>query len=103
MAKIKIKGTDYEVLRDDLNNQDLAAADGLCRIYSKQIIVRKREFIDCDSDYREKHVMMHELVHALAEECGVSYGNDENLVDWIAHIIPHVNKAMEELKEAGVI
>jgi hypothetical protein len=47
--------------------------------------------------------MMHELVHALAEECGVSYGNDENLVDWIAHIIPHVNKAMEELKEAGVI
>ena len=59
--------------------------------------------MECDSDYRELHVMRHELVHALAEECGVAYGNDESLVDWIAHIIPHVNRAMEELKEAGVV
>lgn len=103
MAKINIKGTDYEVRRDDLNNRDLASADGLCRIYSKEIIVRKKEFMDCDSDYREKHVMRHELIHAIAEECGVSYGENEELVDWIAHIIPHVNKAMDDLKEAGVI
>ena len=42
MAKINIKGTIYEVIRDDLNNPDLAGADGLCRVYSKEIIVKKK-------------------------------------------------------------
>ena len=52
---------------------------------------------------REEHVMRHELIHALAEECGVAYGNNENLVDWIAAIIPHANNAVDQLRKDGVI
>lgn len=69
--------------------------------------MREREYLGGDSEetkkHREEHVFRHELVHALAEECGVSYGNDEKLVDWIAAIIPHVNEAVNQLKEDGVI
>lgn len=107
MAKINIKGIFYEVTRDNLNNPALAENDGVCELFEKTIVIRERKYLDGSSDdgrkYREEHVARHEIIHALSEECGVNYGNDEYLVDWIAHIIPHVNKAMDDLKEAGVI
>lgn len=107
MTKINIKGQDYEFSRDDLNNQELAENDGICKLLDKKIYVREREFLLGESEQakkcREEHVVRHELVHALAEECGVAYGDNEDLVDWIAHIIPHINKAFNQLKEDGVI
>lgn len=107
MTKLNIKGQDYEFFRDDLNNIDLASNDGYCKIFDKQICVRERQYLsgDCEESkkYREEHVVRHELIHALAQECGVAYGDDEALVDWIAAIIPHVNKAVNQLKEDGVI
>lgn len=107
MTKVNIKGQDYEVFRDDLNNPDLAENDGYCELYDKNICVREREFLPGKSEKarkdREEHVVRHELIHALSEECGVAYGDDEALVDWIATIIPHVNKAVNQLKEDGVI
>ena len=107
MTKVNIKGQDYEVFRDDLNNRQLAENDGICDLYDKKIIIREIQYLDGDSDrakkYREEHVVRHELIHALAEECGVSYGENEDLVDWIAAIIPHVNKAVDQLRKDGVI
>ena len=107
MTKVNIKGQDYEVFRDDLNNPDLAENDGYCELYDKKICMRQREFLPGKSEeakkLREEHVIRHELIHALAEECGVSYGDNENLVDWIAAIIPHVNKAVDQLRKDGVI
>lgn len=104
---INILGQPYEFKRDDLNNPELAQADGVCKIFDKEITVREKKYLSGDSDkaktYREEHVVRHELIHAFAEESGVSYGDDEDLVDWIAHIIPHVNKAFDQLKEDGVI
>lgn len=107
MTKVNIKGQEYEVFRDDLNNPQLAENDGICDLYDKKIFIREIQYLDGDSDkakkYREEHVVRHELIHALAEECGVSYGDNEDLVDWIAAIIPHVNNAVDQLRKDGVI
>jgi hypothetical protein len=105
MKIINILGTPYTFKVDDLNNEELAINDGICRIYDKEIIVRATEYMSGSTEqsrqYRADHVIRHELVHAVAQECGVQYGDNENLVDWIAHIIPIVNKAFDELKELG--
>ena len=107
MTKVNIKGQDYEVFRDDLNNPDLAENDGYCEQLDKRICIRQREFLPGKSEeakkLREEQTVRHELVHALAEECGVDYGYNETLVDWIAAIIPHVNKAVDQLRKDGVI
>ena len=105
MKTINILGTPYTFKVDDLNNEELATNDGLCRIFDKEIIVRATEYMagltDQTKQNRTDHVIRHELIHAVAQECGVSYGENEDLVDWIAHIIPIVNKAFAEIKELG--
>ena len=105
MKTINILGTNYTFKVDDLNNEELATNDGLCRIYDKEIIVRATDYMagltEQSRQNRTDHVVRHELVHAVAQECGVSYGDNEDLVDWIAHIIPIVNKAFDEIKELG--
>lgn len=105
MKTINILGTEYTFKVDDLNNEELAKNDGLCRIYDKEIIVRATDYMggltEQSRQNRTDHVVRHELVHAVAQECGVSYGDNEELVDWIAHIIPIVNKAFNEIKELG--
>ena len=104
MTEINILGTKYSYKEDDLSNPELAEADGICDRYDKEIIVRKKEFIDGKTEqarnYRFNHVLRHELVHAFAQECGVQYGEDEALVDWIAAIIPRVNAAVAEIYKA---
>lgn len=101
MTKINVLGTDYVFQEDDLNNELLAENDGVCELYEKEIVVRKREYMPGSTEVgrgnRYQHVILHELVHAFAEESGVSYGNDEALVDWIAHMIPLINKAHSKI------
>ena len=105
MKTINILGTDYAFKVDDLNNEELATNDGLCRIYDKEIIVRATDYMAGLSEQsrqnRTDHVVRHELVHAVAQECGVPYGDNEDLLDWIAHIIPIVNKAFDDIKKLG--
>ena len=105
MKTVNILGTDYTFKVDDLNNEELATNDGLCRIYDKEIIVRATDYMagltEQSRQNRTDHVVRHELIHAVAQECGVPYGDNEDLVDWIAHIIPIVNKAFDEIKELG--
>lgn len=98
---VNILGTEYKFFYDDLNNPELAESDGICKLLDKQIIVRDKQYQPGDSDKakqtRLEHVIRHEVIHAVAEECGVQYGNNEDLVDWIAHIIPVVNKAVSDI------
>lgn len=101
MKQINILGTAYTFREDDLNNPVLAEADGICELYDKEIIVRKQEYMAGNTDkarkYRYDHVVRHEIIHAIAEESGVQYGNDEALVDWIASIVPKVQNAFIEI------
>lgn len=103
MKTVNILGTKYSFKYDDLNNPKLDVNDGVCELYEKEIIVRAPEYMCAYSEkarqYRTDHVIRHELIHAVAQECGVPHGNDEDLVDWIAHIIPIINKAFDELKK----
>lgn len=105
MKTINILGTPYTFMVDDLNNADLADADGFCRRFDKEIVVRATDYMggmtEQSRQIRTDHVVRHELAHAVAQECGVAYGDNEELVDWIAHIIPIVNKAFDEIKEQG--
>ena len=95
-------GTKYKFYVSDLNEEILAQNDGMCKLYDKEIWLRKAPYMGGDNDKaryeRFNHVLRHELVHAVAQECGVSYGENEELVDWIAHIIPIVNEVYEKLK-----
>lgn len=103
MKTVNILGTPYSFKVDDLNNPELGKNDGLYRVFDKEIIVRATEYMGGISEEskqrRTDHVVRHELIHAVAQECGVAYGDNEDLVDWIAHIIPIVNKAFDEIKE----
>lgn len=101
MKKINVLGTDYLYDEDDLNNKLLAENDGVCELYEKEIVVRKKEYMpgstEAGKEKRYQHVIRHELVHAFAMESGVSYGDDEALVDWIAHMIPLINRAHSKI------
>ena len=103
MSKIEILGTEYQVKVGDLNERDLAEADGICELYDKYILLRSPEYMCGQSaqarQNRYDHVLRHEIIHAIAHECGVKYGDDEDLVDWIAHIIPIVNSTVVRITE----
>lgn len=104
LCKLNILGQKYNVIIGDLNEQELSDCDGICKQFDKEIVIRDQLYMAGDTDegrkYRYAHVIRHELIHALAQECGVSYDNDENLVDWIAHIIPILNDLSEEVDNA---
>lgn len=104
LTKIDILGTEYKVFIGDRNEPDLQDADGICKQFDKELILRDKEYLAGDTDlgkeYRYSHVIRHELIHALAEESGVHYDEDEHLVDWIAHMIPILNKLDKEIADA---
>lgn len=102
MAKTTVLGTEYEVMLEDLNNTLLSDKDGYCQIYDKKIVLRKPEFLVMDGSDMAKKVrfqetLIHELVHAYSRESSTFYDSDENLVEWIAEMIPKIVKSYEEI------
>ncbi len=100
---VNILGTPYTIKEDDLNNPILSDADGICKMYDKEIILRKEEYLAGNTEqgrrYRREHVIRHELVHAFAEESGHNYVINEELTDWIAAMIPKINEAFNRIIE----
>lgn len=105
MKTVEILGTTYTYMEGDLNREELATNYGICELFDKKILIREREYMCGNTEeaktQRFNHVLRHEIIHAVSQECGNQYGNDEALVDWIAHIIPIVNKVFEQIKESG--
>ena len=101
---VNILGTEYtfevkkKTAEETLLNED---ADGLCEIYDKRIVVRPANEMGANttagSYYRYKHVVIHEVAHAFAQESGSSYEHDERLIDWMAEMIPHINLVVDQI------
>ena len=107
MSKVSILGTEYNVIISDLNDEDLSSNDGVCKFLDKEIVIRDRKYIpggsDKAKDERIQTVLYHELVHAFGHESGTSYDNNEELTDWIARMIPKINKAYQKIrKDLGI-
>ena len=92
IKKIQIMGNTWVIYEDDLNNPMLASCDGFTLTHQRTIMLREKEYMDESGSNEDvyNHILRHELVHAIAFECGLDrhLGHDEMLVDWIAHISP---------------
>ena len=100
--KINILGTEYTVTIDDAACIAMNA-DGMCKYYDKEIIVRSLDkLLDPDSteeskQARSKEVVRHEIIHAFLDESGLAdYSSNEQLVSWIASQFPKMLKTFKE-------
>ena len=99
---INIMGTDYKIIEELTNDND-----GYCDSSDKTIVIDSslnREPTGNDKknlkSYKRK-VLRHEIIHAIMEECGMSYHDDmanERYVDWIAIMYPKIKQIFEKLK-----
>jgi len=113
--KIKIMGKKWKVIfmteKEDKEGV-LYKADGICddsirTIYLRDYYHRKREPTDCDdSDHIMRRNIRHEILHAYLDECGLkedsasanAWARNEEMVDWIANLLPRVNKTLKKMK-----
>lgn len=102
--KVSVLGTDYEVVmrQEGENDPKLSDASGYCEPHSKKLVVK--DFVPDDhtvenpEDFKKK-VLRHELTHAFLHESGIracSWGDNEDIVDWIALQGPKIYKAWQE-------
>ena len=101
--KINILGTEYGVYVDDDTCMKMNA-DGICKSYDKQILIRTLDKYLCEDDSEEvklvrmKEVCRHEAIHAFFDESGLAdYSADEQLVDWIARQFPKMLKVFKDM------
>ncbi len=99
--KVNILGTEYSVAIDD--TLEKTNADGMCKVYDKEISIRSVDSMLCDEDsagtkkMRFNEVLRHEIVHAFFNEAGLQeYSNNEQLVDWMAIQLPKICKVFQE-------
>lgn len=100
--KVNIIGTEYAIKEDE--NLAKTDRDGECRVYAKEICVRKTEdFLEDTSnnelkEIRRAEVLRHEIWHAVFFESGLEdYYDNEQLVDFLAKQSPKVFKTFQEL------
>lgn len=103
MSKVKILGTDYEIVNQTaMENPKLIKANGLCEFWAKRIVVE--EVLPDPETYENlnefnKKVLRHEIIHAYFGESGLRrYMEDEDLVDWLAFQFHKIEETFKELK-----
>lgn len=91
--KIKILGTDYEVIKnaEEKDYPQLKKCDGFTDFSIKRIVVAdfdKDESSIDDLEWYKNKVLRHEIVHAFIHESGLAenceWARNEELTDWIA-------------------
>lgn len=99
--EIKILGENYTYTEEDPKEYDFNGSDGFCRVLDKEIFVKIKDahagISDKAKQERYEHVITHELVHAFMHESGRDYDEDELLTDWIATMIPKINKVLNQI------
>lgn len=102
--KVSVLGTDYEVVMrpESENDPKLGDASGYCEPHSKKLVIKDfvpdEQTVENPDDFKKK-VLRHELTHAFLHESGIrscSWGDNEDIVDWIALQGPKIYKAWQE-------
>lgn len=111
MIVTNILGTDYAVRFTDTNDPALKRNDGICCVYAKEIVLRKKDDLFSGGESRDvrdarfDEVLLHEIIHAYARETGNSFDDDEELVEYLAFMIPKMVRSyddcMKQFKEMG--
>ena len=104
--KINVLGTDYEfiVANDEDVIKNMEDIDGLCNVFDKEIVVRDAKYVATDASSASGKlnamdtVLRHEIVHAVMYESGFGAYDDEDLVDWIARMIPKIELIFDKIK-----
>lgn len=101
---IKILGTRWKIKSD----KPLEASSGLCDFTTRTISLCSRDFEKTNFptevknlDVWQKVVIRHEIMHAIAFECGLgnnSFMKDEECVDWFARMYPKIADIFEKLE-----
>lgn len=105
---VNILGTEYEILvQPEKENPKLKECSGLCEQYSKKIILddfenQKDDLMLAENfDEFKNKVLRHEVIHAYFGEAGLrsesDFAENEELVDWIAIMLPRIFKTCQEL------
>ena len=108
MQKINVLGTEYTILYGtEYQYSKLKDSTGCCdtsvkKIYISDMSEEKKENDSLeDLEEYKKHVLRHEIVHAMFYESGLNnnsdYAANEELVDWIAIQLPKLVKIMQSL------
>lgn len=99
---IDILGTEYKIICDSDYLKEINA-DGICKEYDKEIVIRDIADMLTPEDktetkeLREKEVLRHELIHAFFSESGLDdYSGNEQLVNWLAIQFPKMIQAFRE-------
>lgn len=101
---VNVLGQPYEIIYRPDSEQDpkLDDSSGYCEPHSKKLVVGDFEpgakTVENPDDFKAK-VLRHEIVHAFLHESGLrgcSWGDNEEIVDWIALQGPKLLKAWQE-------
>ena len=104
MQKVNILGTEYEIIREALEDEEF---DGYCD-YTAHVIKIRNNNVNKVGDFEElmKKQLRHEIIHAFLAESGLQanfehyrqFGHEETTVDWFAIQFPKIMKVFEELE-----
>lgn len=101
---VNILGTEYEITESSRDNDvRLEDADGYVDHTTKRIVIDemkpREDSLTLLETYKRK-VIRHEVIHAFLIESGLSsnsWGENEEIVDWIALQFPKIRKVIDEI------
>ena len=103
-VEVDVLGTIYSIIKSDKTKDvKLENLAGYCDSSVNRIVIdtfKPDNLSKADLEKYEKEVIRHELVHAFLIESGMgdcSWGDNEEMVDWIALQFPKMLKAFEKI------
>lgn len=101
---VNILGTEYEITESSRDNDvRLENTDGYVDHTTKRIVIdemKPREDSLALLETYKRKVIRHEVIHAFLIESGLSsnsWGENEEIVDWIALQFPKIRKVIDEI------
>lgn len=101
---VNILGTEYEITESNRDDDvRLENTDGYVDHTTKRIVIDemkpREDSLALMETYKQK-VIRHEVIHAFLIESGLSsnsWGENEEIVDWIALQFPKIRKVIDEI------